>query len=112
MEREVAWRGRPRLTRDVPGRDPAPARMRGRGVLPKFRGLAGNSEANLPQLFPSLPRAKIKPSPPLPPPQGEDNFRSGRGVTAAERATPHPPKLQPDSHLGKLLNQQYAVTGR
>ncbi|XP_063460815.1 basic salivary proline-rich protein 2-like [Pan paniscus] len=42
--------------------------------------------------------------------RGEDNFRSGRGVTAAERATPHPPKLQPDSHLGKLLNQQYAVT--
>lgn len=72
-----------------------------------------NSEANLPQLFPLLPWAKITPSPSSP--RREDNFRSGKGVTAAERATTRPPprprQLLLESHPGKLLNQHYAVVG-
>lgn len=53
------------------------------------KGRTENPEANLPQLFPPLPWAKITPSPSSP--RREDNFRSGKGVTAAERATTPPP---------------------
>lgn len=36
---------------------------------------------------------------------------SGKGVTAAERATPPPPQLLLEPHPGKLLNQHYEVVG-
>lgn len=81
------------------------------GRIYQVPGLTENSEANL-SAVPTPSQGKnqtVTPSPSSP--RREDNFRSG-GVTAAERATTRLNKLQPDTHLGKLLNQHHAVAGR
>lgn len=80
--------GSARLARGFPGRTSASARIGGLRCAGRGRLLPRSPETNLPQQFPPLPRAKIIPSPSSP--RRENNFRSGRGVTAAERATTPP----------------------